>query len=120
MISSTDRTLRDFRLISELFKVLRDAVKTYKSLYMKGKILHRNISKNNIIITDSKEANDFTGMLIDADLSKKVDSGRSDARNQTGTMKFMTIQVLQRIDSTYRHDLEFKLYSLLWICARRT
>ena len=120
VISPAGRALRDFRSIPELLKALRDAVKAHKSLYMKGKILHRDISENNIIITDPKEANGFTGMLIDADLGKEVGSGRSGARNQTGTMEFMAIQVLQRIDPTYRHDLESKLYSLLWICARRT
>lgn len=51
----------------------------HKSLYMEGNILHRDISKNTIIITDPKEANGFTGMLIDTEYDKKNDSERSDA-----------------------------------------
>ena len=86
---------------------------------MDGKILHRDISENNIIITDPKETNGFTGMLIDAELGKESGSGRSGARHQTGTMEFMAIQVLQRVDHTYRYDLESFFYVLLWICARR-
>lgn len=119
VISPAGRAIRDFRSISELLKALRDAIKAHRSLYRKGKILHRNISENNIIITDPKEADDFTGMLIDEDLAKEIGSGRSGARHQTGTMEFMAIQVLQRVAHTYRHDLESFFYVLLWICARR-
>jgi len=86
---------------------------------MKGMILHRDVSENNIIITDPKGADGFKGMLIDEDLAKEIGSGRSGARHQTGTMEFMAIQVLQRVDHTYRHDLESFFYVLLWMCARR-
>ena len=58
-------------------------------------------------------------MLIDVDLGKEIGSGKSGARHRTGTMGFLAIQVLQLIDSTYLHDLESILYTLLWICARR-
>ncbi|KAL8663744.1 MAG: hypothetical protein Q9168_008038, partial [Polycauliona sp. 1 TL-2023] len=119
VISPGGRAIRDFRSIPELLEALRDAVKAHRSLYMKGKILHRDISENNIIITDPKEAGGFTGMLIDEDLAKEIGSGRSGARHQTGTMEFMAIQVLQRVAHTYRHDLESFLYVLLWMCARR-
>ena len=68
--------------------------------------LHRDISENNIIITDPKEANGFTGMFIDTEYGKENGSGRSGARQQTGTMEFMAIQVLQRVAHTSRHDLE--------------
>lgn len=81
--------------------------------------MHRDISENNIIITDPKEADGFKGMLIDEDLAKEIGSGRSGARHQTGTMEFMAIQVLQRVAHTYRHDLESFFYVLIWICARR-
>ena len=88
-------------------------------LFTNGDILHRDISENNVIITDPSEANGFTGMLIDLDLAKVVGSERSGARHQTGTVEFMAIQVLQKAAHTYRHDLESFFYVLLWICARR-
>ena len=119
IISPAGQALRDFRSIPELLKALRDAVKAHKSLYMEGKILHRDISENNIIITDPKEANGFTGMLIDTEYGKENGSGRSGARQQTGTMEFMAIEVLRRVSHTYRHDLESFFYVLLWMCARR-
>ncbi|SLM36384.1 protein [Lasallia pustulata] len=88
VISPAGRVIRDFRSIPELLEALRDAIKAHRSLYTAGKILHRDISENNIIITDPKEADGFTGMLIDADLAKEIGSGRSGARHQTGTMEF--------------------------------
>ncbi|KAL8897148.1 MAG: hypothetical protein Q9207_007359 [Kuettlingeria erythrocarpa] len=120
VISPAGRALRDFESKSELLKALRDAIKAHRSLYTKGKILHRDISENNIIITNPSEADGFTGMLIDEDLAKEIGSGRSGARHQTGTMEFMAIEVLRRIAHTYRHDLESFFYVLLWMCARRT
>ncbi|MCJ1242411.1 hypothetical protein MMC14_010419 [Varicellaria rhodocarpa] len=113
------RAIKDFKSIAELLMVLRDANKAHKSLYLEGTILHRDISENNIIITNPKQANGFTGMLIDIELGKVVGSRRTGARQQTGTMEFMAIGVLQKVDHTYRHDLESFFYVLLWICARR-
>ncbi len=113
------REIRDFQSIKKLLKSLRDAIKTHRFLYLMSNILHRNISENNIIITDSKKANDFTSMLIDLNLVKKIDSERSNARHQTDIMKFMMIQVLRNVSHIYRHDLESFFYVLLWICNRR-
>ena len=93
-ISPAGRALRDFRSIPELLKAFRDAIKAYKSLYMKGQILYRDISENNIIIIDPKEANGFTGILIDTDLSKEIGRGKSGVRHRIGTVEFMPIQVL--------------------------
>ncbi len=120
VISPAGQALSKFESVSELLTALRDAIKAHRSLYIQGKSLHRDISEGNIIITDPKKADGFTGMLIDLELVKKVDSGRSDARHQTGTMEFMAIEVLRLVSHTYRHDLESFFYVLLWMCARRT
>jgi len=118
-ISPAGRAISEFDSIPELLTALRDAIKAHKSLYIQGGILHRDISENNIIITDPEKADGFTGMLIDLDLAKIVGSGRSGARHQTGTMQFMAIGVLRKVAHTYRHDLESFFYVLLWISARR-
>ncbi|ODA77177.1 hypothetical protein RJ55_06804 [Drechmeria coniospora] len=99
---------------------MRDAIKAHQSLYMTGKILHRYISSNNIIITKPKAANGFKGMLMDLDLAKVRESGPSGARHQTGTMQFMAVEVLRKVDHTYRHDIESFFYVLLWMCARQS
>ncbi|OTB10888.1 hypothetical protein K445DRAFT_322656 [Daldinia sp. EC12] len=117
VISPAGRVISEFRNIRELLESLRDAIKAHQSLYIKGKILHRDISSNNIIITKPERANGFKGMLIDLDLAKVRDSGPSGARHRTGTMQFMAIEVLRKTDHTYRHDLESFFYVLLWMCA---
>ncbi|KAI9763725.1 MAG: hypothetical protein M1840_009122 [Geoglossum simile] len=83
------------------------------SLDQDGKILHRDVSKNNIIITDAEKPEDLSGMLIDLDLAKELGSGLSGARHRTGTMEFMAIEVLECGAHTYRHDLESFFYVFL-------
>ncbi|KAI9768266.1 MAG: hypothetical protein M1839_004160 [Geoglossum umbratile] len=48
----------------KFLEVCRDVIKGYRSLYQDGKILHRGISKNNIIIMDAEKEEDLSGMLI--------------------------------------------------------
>ena len=118
-ISPTGRSISKFESIPELIEGLRDAIKVHRSLFMDGQILHRDISENNIIITDSPKGDGFKGMLIDLDLAKEEGQGPSGARHRTGTMEFMAIEVLLRISHTYRHDLEAFFYVLIWLCVRR-
>jgi len=117
-ISPAGRALNDFNSILELLNALHDAIKAHRSLYLIGQILHRDISENNIIITNPEQADGFTGMLIDLDLAKPAGSSETGAQ-QTGTVEFMAIQVLRNAVHTYRHDLESFFYVLLWICGRR-
>ncbi|KAI1987116.1 hypothetical protein LOZ53_004446 [Ophidiomyces ophidiicola] len=116
-VSPAGRAIHKFDSLKELLLALRDAIRAHHSLYLKGKILHRDISENNIIITNPKIANGYSGMLIDLDLAKELGSGPTGARHQTGTMEFMAIEVLLNIDHTYRHDLESFFYVLIWQCA---
>lgn len=102
-----------------MLSALRDAIRAHQSLYLKAGILHRDISENNIIITELRTANGFTGMLMDLDLAKPLRSGRTGARHQTGTVKFMAVQVLREVAHTYRHDLDSFLYVLLCVCCRQ-
>ncbi|KAA6411034.1 MAG: serine threonine- kinase Sgk2 [Lasallia pustulata] len=118
-ISPAGRSISQFKSVVELLEGLRDALKVHRSLYMDGKILHRDISENNIIITDPGMADGFKGMLIDLDLAKEEGKGPSGARHRTGTMEFMAIEVLQGTSHTYRHDIEAFFYVLIWLCARR-
>ncbi|KAH8713512.1 hypothetical protein HC256_006658 [Beauveria bassiana] len=118
VISPAGRVISDFSTIRELLEALRDAIRAHRSLYLQGRILHRDISSNNIIITRPDQADGFKGMLIDLDLAKERNSGPSGARHQTGTVQFMAIEVLRGVDHTYRHDLESFFYVLIWMCAR--
>ncbi|KYK62108.1 serine/threonine-protein kinase Sgk2 [Drechmeria coniospora] len=115
----TGRIISDYETVEELLETMRDAIKVYQSLYIAGKILHRDISSNNIIITDPKVADGFKGMLIDLDLAKVRDSSPSGARHQTGTLQFMAVEVLRKADHTYRYDLKSFFYVLLWMYLLR-
>ncbi|KAF2787657.1 hypothetical protein K505DRAFT_379435 [Melanomma pulvis-pyrius CBS 109.77] len=118
VISPPGRLLREFTSVQELLEACRDFVRAHRSLYEDGKILHRDISENNIIITDAQQEGDPKGMLIDLDLGKELDGGPTGARHRTGTMEFMAIEVLEGKPHTYRHDLESFFYVFLWVIVQ--
>lgn len=105
-----------YRSTKELLEVLCDAVRGHKSLLEDGKILHRDISENNIIVTEAASKGEPKGRLIDLDLAKELDSVPSGASHCTGTMQFIAIEVLQGKAHTYRHDLESFFYIFIWMC----
>jgi serine/threonine protein kinase len=118
VVSLAGRPLHAYRSVRELLEALRDAIVGHKSLLEKGKILHRDISENNIIITEAATKGDPKGMLINLDLAKELDSLPSGASHRTGTMQCMAIEVLQGKGRTYRHDLESFFYVFTWMCIR--
>ncbi|VCU39128.1 Bgt-51261 [Blumeria graminis f. sp. tritici] len=75
---------------------LRDAIKCHQSLYMETKILHRNISTNNIILTDPQQNNGCHGVLIDLDLAILLtdDNCSESSKTLTGTMELMAVGLL--------------------------
>lgn len=115
VISPPGRAIDKFESIEEFLEACRDFVRAHWSLYNDGKLLHRDISKNNVIITNAGNSGDPKGMLIDLDLAKELDDGPSGARHRTGTMEFMAIGVLEGCSHTYRHDLESFFYVFLWV-----
>jgi serine/threonine protein kinase len=94
VVSLTGRPLHTYRSVSELLEALRDAIAGHRSLLEDGKILHGDISENNIIITEHIGDEGLRGRLIDLDLAKELDSVPSGASHRTGTMQFMAIEVL--------------------------
>lgn len=108
------RELRTFKSTLELCQVLRDAVKAHRSLFQTAKILHRDISPWNIIITDSKNPQEPQGILIDLDAAMELSVGPRTPGEVTGTRPFMAIGVLKARYPRYRYDLESFLYVLLW------
>lgn len=90
----------------------------HRSLLTDSKILHRDISENNIIITEHASEGEPKGRLIDSDLAKELDSMPSGASHRTSTMQLMAIEVLQGKGHTYRPDLESFFYVFVWMCIR--
>ena len=118
VISPPGRAINEFKSVEEFLEACRDFVKAHRSLYEDGNILHRDISENNVVITDTESEGDPVGMLIDLDLAKELDGGPSGARHRTGTMEFMAIEVLKGRAHTYRHDLESFFHVFLWVTIR--
>ena len=110
--------LHEYQSVRELLEVLRDAIRGHRSLFEVGKILYRDVSENDIIITEHPTKQAPKGLLIDLDLAKEVDSKPSGARHRTSTIQFMAIEVLEGEGHTYRHDLESFYYIFLWMCTR--
>jgi serine/threonine protein kinase len=116
--SPAGRPLHKYQSVRELLEALRDAIQGHRSLFEVRKILHQDISENNIIITELSAEGAPKGRLIDLDLAKELDSMLSGACHQTGTMQFMAIEVLEGKGHTYQHNLESFFYVFVWMCIR--
>ena len=97
-----------------------DLEAVYKWAYEVGKVLHRDISINNIMFRE--EGNKISGVLNDYDMA--VDSSRTEGgtgHQRTGTKPFLAAELHLPIPLThsYRHDLESLTYCLLWVLAKR-
>jgi serine/threonine protein kinase len=90
----------------------------YRWLYEVAKILHRDISLNNLMLR--KENGIAYAVLNDFDLSVSADVKASSSKHRTGTKPFMAIDLLRGDPTThlYRHDLESLFYVLVWISSR--
>ena len=129
-ISPAGRPLKDFNSVGELLKAFRDAIKAHGSLLLNRKILHRDVSLNNIILTEPKQTGGLSGMLIDFDLAVTVGEDGKNERTEeqvmTGILEFIAIEILEGalrkdtsgIEHTYRHDLESFFYVFLSVCIR--
>ncbi|KAG5950871.1 hypothetical protein E4U58_001392 [Claviceps cyperi] len=82
-----------------------DAIRAHRSLYLEGKILHRDISPHNIIITRPATADGFKGMLIDFDMACTRESDQDGTMHAVGTLPFMAVEGLLKINHTYCHEL---------------
>ncbi|KAI0903208.1 hypothetical protein F4823DRAFT_311418 [Ustulina deusta] len=89
----------------ELLCAFRDGIKAHKSLYQQGRILHRDASLKNILITEPEEDRDPRGILIDLDVAIDLHKGPRHASDIFGTKLFIGIgNVLGEVHK-YRHDL---------------
>ena len=55
IISPASRAIHNYESPLELLEALHDAIKAHRSLYLECNVVHRDISENNIIITDPKK-----------------------------------------------------------------
>lgn len=96
-----------------------DAELGHQHLFEEMKILHRDISAGNVLISEDETE----GFLIDLDHAIRVDrTEKSGAWGRTGTKIFMSIRLLLHGDSpnqkphSFMDDLESVFWLLFWIC----
>lgn len=96
---------------------MRDLVGCLQSLYFDGRMLHRDVSINNLVITPFESVNGSLptkGILIDFDMALDLDDG-PDLSTMIGSDGCMAIGILSGAPHTYRHDLESLFYVFLWL-----
>ncbi|KAI9461379.1 hypothetical protein HD554DRAFT_2223615 [Boletus coccyginus] len=109
------RALFKFECTKQLVTAVFDALEAHSHAYHVAKILHRDISAGNIILTD-----DGKGLLIDWELAKMMDEGGSRRPDRTGTWQFMSANLLWHPGKVHMltDDLESFLHVLGWMTLR--
>ncbi|TFK51610.1 hypothetical protein OE88DRAFT_1659736, partial [Heliocybe sulcata] len=121
IILSIGRPLDLFRSTRELTEAMRSALGGLSHM-AENKIMHRDISVNNIMIsTDPAAKKDAKGFVIDPELAA-VPGKTDDLSYITGTFQFLAIERLmgQPGDHEQYHDLESVYWVLLWVVLRHT
>lgn len=115
------RPMQKFASIYELSMVLSDFVKALRSLYVDGRMLHRDIAIKNMVMAPrhsgpGTSVNNLMGVLIDFDQALDLDNVHDISIDQMiGSQGFMSIGILTGSRHTYRHDLESLFYVFLWL-----
>ncbi|KAI9438425.1 hypothetical protein F5148DRAFT_1293949 [Russula earlei] len=103
------KPLSMFGSTRELCQVIRDAMIAHMDAYDKAKILHRDVSAGNILI-----APDRSGLLIDWDMSKRVDVTQQRQHSHTGTWQFISTGLLLHPHAR-SHQISDDIESFYWV-----
>ncbi|CAA7261237.1 unnamed protein product [Cyclocybe aegerita] len=132
--------------IEEFKRIFLDCLECHYHTYTTGRVLHRDISENNLMFADPKEVTAPTGatdwpssrwgILNDFDLGSEIDADgnvqSSNANHRTGTLPYMATDLISRPvprnphvqyvppSHYYRHDLESFFYILVFASTRYT
>ncbi|TRM60819.1 hypothetical protein BD626DRAFT_366701, partial [Schizophyllum amplum] len=114
--------IENFSSKKELLSVLKDAIKAHEQLVYDRRILHSDISDNNVMIRADPPGGLRKGLLIDLDYAAFIGEQRdtTSTAHRTGTLPFMAWEILKygdKIAHEPRHDLESFLYVLIVVCV---
>ncbi|KAJ6561754.1 hypothetical protein B0H19DRAFT_1375088 [Mycena capillaripes] len=104
---------------AEFAQVFKEILECYRWLYEGPKIMHHDISVNNLMFR--KVDGKMYGILNDFDLAVfHENEDHSAPRSRTGTRRFMSLDLLvtNLPEHLYRHDLESFLYVLVYLTCR--
>ncbi|PIA19759.1 hypothetical protein COEREDRAFT_68597, partial [Coemansia reversa NRRL 1564] len=113
--SPVGRPLNKLKSVYELIIVMADAMRCHSAIVEKCKILHRDISTNNVLFT--REDGIVKGLLIDFDCAFDLSSPNNIPRTErTGTLPFMSVGNLEgsSVPRTALDDWESVIYILCW------
>lgn len=123
LLTSRGIPITDWDKPLDLLRSMRDAIRGHRSLLTLAKILHRDISTNNIMMTHPlhPRKDGFHGFLIDLDLAIPHErAGPCGAPERTGTYEFLSIEALKGGKGHYFHDdLQSFFFVLLWLVYER-
>ncbi|PQE17423.1 serine threonine- kinase Sgk2 protein [Rutstroemia sp. NJR-2017a BVV2] len=94
VVSPFGHPLDKFDTVLEFLEGCRDAIKEHRSLYLDGKILHQDISKDNIIIPEIKRPGDPQGILVNLDLAMELAIGPKKPGEIIRIKAFIAIELL--------------------------
>ncbi|KAI9430286.1 hypothetical protein H4582DRAFT_2087211 [Lactarius indigo] len=122
ILDNIGKKLETFQCSKDMVRAVLAALIAHRDAYNKCRILHRDISPNNILLTEC--SNFEGGMLIDWDLCKMVDpddpsAGGARQSTCTGTWQFMAADLIgnPKINQTFIHDIESAFFVLLWMAT---
>ncbi|KAF8125081.1 hypothetical protein EV363DRAFT_1351495 [Boletus edulis] len=109
------RPLFKYECTKQLVAAVFDALKAHAHAVEHARILHRDISAGNIILTDEGK-----GLLIDWELAKLMSERGSRRPDRTGTWQFMSANLLWQPGKmhTVTDDLESFMHVLGWMTLR--
>ncbi|KAI0073809.1 hypothetical protein K474DRAFT_1677617 [Panus rudis PR-1116 ss-1] len=104
-------SVRDAR---ELVQVMRDALQALVEGYVEARILHRDVSKNNVLISTSESPTGVRrGLLNDWDISCKVPPDCTTILPRSGTWRFMSCELREETEKS--HEIYDDLQSIFWV-----
>ncbi|KAF8899477.1 hypothetical protein CPB84DRAFT_1847691 [Gymnopilus junonius] len=140
LVSDMYKNLWEADDVEEFKRIFLDCIECHYHAYTTGRVLHRDISENNLMIwrpvnkaevdSEGSELEDGAqksfgqksfGILNDFDMAVNINdkdkSSPSGASHRTGTLPFMALDLLDVSEDrghAYRHDLESFFYILVW------
>jgi len=108
---------------AKLAAVIQDVFLCYKWIHERCKVLHCDVSVNNLMYRE--EGRMISGALIDYDLAvdvNRIPGGSTGSKQRTGTKSFMAIGLLYDPPAlhAFKHDLESLFYCYLWMVVEDT
>ncbi|KAG9217739.1 hypothetical protein CCMSSC00406_0003572 [Pleurotus cornucopiae] len=113
LFSDCYKHLWDTKTLAAFQLAYIDIVECHHTAAKYGKVLHRDISENNLLWTNDTRV---IGVLNDWDLATPVNAVGNSTNHRTGTGPFMAYDLLgaEPPAHLYRHDLESLFYVLIW------